>query len=296
MDLADFEEYPDISALSKEELDEFQKKNAETIAELEKDIKLLKRKFKQFGPGALPSPELRLHETMKLTGVTIENIRREVLELDDNHCTKEFYLDLQVLDRKVILIYKLLEIFNPVEGHSEGSKLLWFEIKFGENINGAIGGEIVKAADNLAIHSTISLLKTYLQWQKTQDHAIEKFTKSYPNNVSVIVNERGNRCLEIKNPKPFRPVFTLEWGRKFVNDRVVPDFHLTVQAHEKLVAADTKNILASSPEVFQTMLGSLGADQAIETLIKVVATDGVDVQGSQEVKDNSPPLASSSQQ
>ena len=43
---------PNLELLSKEELEEFQRVNNETISRLKADIELLKWKLKQFGPEA----------------------------------------------------------------------------------------------------------------------------------------------------------------------------------------------------------------------------------------------------
>ena len=43
----------DLFALSKQELDEFQKVNSQTISDLEKDVQLLKIQIRQFGPNSL---------------------------------------------------------------------------------------------------------------------------------------------------------------------------------------------------------------------------------------------------
>ncbi|CAL1540266.1 unnamed protein product [Lymnaea stagnalis] len=296
----------DISGLTKAELDEFQRVNAEAILGLEKEINYLRRGLQQFGPGVIPEQNLqvivrpdgssniedvkkrlkmeiedsanRLRETIKLTGVTIDNIAREVVDLDDNQCTKLFHLELIVLDRKVIVTYKLQEALSSDSSDVQGNKLLWFEVKFGQDIHNAIGGEIRKSAENLSIHSTFSLLKTYIECDKIQALVLEKQMKSYPNNVSTFVNERGNTCLKISNPKPKRATFTLEWGRKVLNDRVEPDIKVHFEAPQEMLALDSKHVLESSPKMFTCLVDALGLEQAIESLIELVATDG---QGSQ---------------
>lgn len=299
----------DFTALTDEELDELQRVNAETILSLEKDINYLRRGIQQFGPCIIPEKNLqvivredgssnvedvkqrleieiedsenRLQETMNLTGITIENITREVEDLDDTQCTKLFHLELIVFDRKVLVAYKLQEPLSADSPDCQANKLLWFEVKFGEDIHQAIGGEIKKSAENLSIHSTFSLLKTYIERNKTEAMILEKLLKSYPNDVSSFVNERGNSCLKISHPKPNGLTFTLEWAKKIVNDRVEPDIQVQVAAPKKLLALDSKGVLESAPRIFSGMAGALGLEKAIESLIELLVTDG---QGAQAAK------------
>ncbi|KAH9492548.1 hypothetical protein Btru_025844 [Bulinus truncatus] len=90
--------------------------------------------------------------------------------------------------------------------------------------------EMMKAVDNIAIHSTFSLLKSYIQWLTLQEETLVAFLKKYPNNLVTSLNEKGNCCLKIKSNKPNRPVFNVEWGRKVVVDRVEADIKLMVDA------------------------------------------------------------------
>ncbi|KAK6995154.1 hypothetical protein BgiMline_011812 [Biomphalaria glabrata] len=216
----------------------------------------------------------RLKETAKLTGVNIENIERHVIVLDESQCIKQFHLELQILDRKVLVTYKLQEALSCEEADTTRNKLIWFEVKFTEDINNVIGDEVTKAVENVAIHSTFSLLKSYIQWLNLQEITLDRFLKTYPENVITSVNERRNCCLTIKSTKPNRPVFNLEWGRKVVVDRVDADIRLEVDAPEEVLALDSKHILESSPKIFYGMLEKLGPEKAIESLILLVATDG----------------------
>ncbi|CAG5117224.1 unnamed protein product [Candidula unifasciata] len=295
-----------IDELSKEELDALQKLGNETISSLEADIELLERKIKKFGPGALPmrndtssvtemesilqkdidTYSARLKETVRLTGVTIENISREVLELDDNHCIKQFALELLFMNRKVHLKYTLEDTWTSVG--EQGGKITWFEVKFEEDINEAVGAEIAKAADNLAIHSVFSILKSFVQWQVSRDKMMKHFTEKYPENVSQQTGKERNQCLRIIN-KPDRPEFVLELGRKIVNSRVEADVKVEVNAPKELLEMDRKKILRAIPDMFATMVKNLGLEKAIDGLIQMVISDGQRILQTHSVPIETPP-------
>ncbi|XP_005089288.1 uncharacterized protein LOC101850047 [Aplysia californica] len=295
----------DLSSLSKEELAEFQRVNSETIFSLEEEIKLLKTQIKQFGPDRLPSHPYqvvqrpnggtnvadvqnmleadikkyshRLAETARLTDITIEKVQREVLEMDEFRCKKRFSLELKVFDRTVHLVYDMQETLasshTEHESHPAGCMITWFEVTFEQDINDAIGEMIAEAADEVAIHSVFSLLKTYLLWVKTRRQLVEHFSQMYPELVTVDIEENRVK-LTISNPKPDHPKFILDWGRKTVNYWVEPDIRLSVEAPQALIAMDDKGILHEAPEMFSVMVKSHGLEKAITCLVKLVASTG----------------------
>ncbi|GFO15520.1 centromere protein p [Plakobranchus ocellatus] len=291
-----------IESLSKAELEEFERVNAETIAGLRKDIDRLKWRLKQFGPKGLPQLEYnqmlrqggpdvlndvkdrlkreideygsRLKETMRLTEVTVDRFDRHVQILDDEHCVKEFRLEVTVYNRRVCLSCKMEEEFSTQAALPESGKVTWFQIQFQEDIHAAIGEDIKKAAEKIALHSSFSLLKSYLNWKKERDDIVVNLSQSYPKTLTLFTSGEGTYCLQITNPKPDRPVFTVEWQRKTVDGMVVPDVHMKVDAPDKWTAMDSENVLDSAPQIFETMITTLGLEKALEAFIQLVATDG----------------------
>ncbi|KAK3797981.1 hypothetical protein RRG08_008453 [Elysia crispata] len=292
---------PNLELLSKEELEEFQRVNNETISRLKADIELLKWKLKQFGPEAYLGHEYnsmfrherldvevvkeklqreieqytdRIKETIRLTGVTVDSFDRRVDMLDDDHCVKEFNMDCTVYNRRVRLSCTIDEYYSaanvaPVEG-----KVTWFQIQFQEDIHKAVGEDVLKAAEKIALHSAFSLLKTYLKWKKERDDIMVQLTQSNADRLSLFTSEDGVYCLKITNQNADRPIFTIEWGRKTLKGRIVPDVHLKVDAPEKWTAMDTENVLESAPEIFETMITTLGLEKALQAFVQLLMTDG----------------------
>ncbi|RUS87440.1 hypothetical protein EGW08_004815 [Elysia chlorotica] len=223
---------PQLDLLSKEELEEFQKVNTETISKLKADIERLKWKLRQFGPGAYLGQEYeplfrqdrpdaveevkeklqqeielctdRIKETIRLTGVTVDSFDRRVDVLDDEHCVKEFNMDCTVYNRRVRLSCTVdtrysTEAASPVDGN-----VTWFQIQFQEDIHKAIGEDVLRAAEKIALHSAFSLLKTYLKWKKERDDVMVRLTQSHTDRLSVFTSEDGLYCLNITNPNADR--------------------------------------------------------------------------------------------
>lgn len=295
---------PQLETLSTNELKEFQKVNHQTISKLTADIELLKWKLKQFGPAAYQESDYnsllrqedpciivalndklqmeieqctnQLKETVALTGFTVDSFERQVAELDNDHCVKEFNMDGTVYNRRFRLSCTVDEKCSSEADCSVGGQITWFQIQFQEDIHKAIGQYVLKAAENIALHSAFSLLKTYLKWKKERDDIIVQLTNTYPDKISLFTSEDGLYSLKITSPKGDRPVFTVDWGRKTVeNDsRIVPDIHLKVDAPEKWTAMDMKNTLGSAPDIFETMITALGVEKALKAFVELVVTDG----------------------
>ncbi|GFS10672.1 centromere protein P [Elysia marginata] len=217
----------------------------------------------------------QLKETVTLTGFTVDSFTRRVELLDGNHCVKEFNIDGTVYNRRFRLSCTLDEEYSTESASSLEGKITWFQIQFQEDIHRAIGQNVLKAAEKIALHSAFSLLKTYLKWKKERDDVLVQLAESNPEKLSLFTTEGGNYCLKIANPKGDRPVFTVEWGRKTVDgeSRILPDIHLNVEAPDKWTAMDTKNVLGSAPEIFETMITTLGIEKALKALVQLVMTD-----------------------
>ncbi|BFZ10639.1 hypothetical protein BsWGS_13678 [Bradybaena similaris] len=303
-----------IDDLSKEELDALHKLQRETISTLEADISLLERKIRQFGPAASPRKDFELNtrpndinileelenlqkevttysarvkETVRMTGVTIENVTREVLQLDDKHCRKQFALELRFMNRTVHLKYNLED--NMTFVGEQGGKVTWFEIKMEEDISQAVGSDIAKAADNLEIHSVFSILKSFIQWKTERDELMKHFTEKYPENVSQQTGKGGHLCLRIINTKPDHPEFILEWSRQIANSRVEAVITVEVNAVPELLEMDSKQVLQTIPKMFATMREKLGLEKAIDSLVQMVISDGQNILQEQPVPVETPP-------
>jgi len=289
----------DLYALSKPELDEFQKVNSQTISDLEKDIQLLKIQIRQFGPNSLrPSSHRviqrsdgssnleeiqikldteirklskRVLETSRLTDITVEKVEREVLELDEASCKKRFTLELKVMGRDVIVVYDTEDNWASTP---PSSQISWFEVKFEEDINNVIGEQINDAADSQAFHSVFDLLKSYLQWQADQRTTAEHFRQLYPNLVTIQESHNDTVILTIANPDPRHPTFHLTWGRVTAGSHIEADLTLRVEASQELLARDSHGVIRDAASFFSTMVDTDGVKAAIDNLVQIVGGVG----------------------
>jgi len=289
-----------LLTLDKQDLDKLQSENNETINDLEDSIKLLKQQINQFGPEALPSPSTivhrydgtynlkdvkerlqqdikklshRLEETTKLTDISIEKVQRKVSKIDGNYCKKKFFVEMKIFNRSVHVDYHLEERMTSSDDESPACIIPWFEFKYGEDLNSAIGDLVNEAANNHAFHGVFDLLRSYL-YRKSY---LTDFVEENPDIVSIKHDESQLDLItmRISNPDPRHPVFYIDWRLNALNPKMEGNLSLRVEASESLQKKDASGVLREAPTVFTTMLNDVGTKTAIQTLIDLVREEQI---------------------
>lgn len=289
----------DLNSLNEEQLDEIQHTNSKKISNLEDEIKQLKIQISQYGPNTselagykvIQRPDgstniqdvqnkldtqirklsKRINETETLTGITIENVEREVLELGSHSCRKRFTLTMTILGRVVLVDYELCEDWSVLPSTQQ---ITWFEVKFEEDINEAIGDLIIDTAENQEFHGVFELLKSYLAYRAGQKELVRELINKYPDLVSVQKPESGDAVvLKISNPDPRHPTFSVTYGRRTTGCHIEVHATLSVQASQELRDKDDHDIIGSASTFFEEIKKEYGLERAIEKLVNIVGGD-----------------------
>lgn len=110
--------------------------------------------------------------------------------------------------------------------------------------------------------------RQFLQRKSVYDH----FEKTYPECVKLYPNNDLS-ILQFIHPVHKGIVYTVTWSISISNNTSMEEnFTLDVFANEQMQMMDRRNILQNAPDKFQEMIGLMGIEKTLDTLIGAVSS------------------------
>ncbi|KAK3101201.1 hypothetical protein FSP39_001718 [Pinctada imbricata] len=266
------------------------------LADVEKEVELLEKRISEIQKKQIQRLKrqraTKKRRTLESVNAEIQNVKNQVTQLVDltgveivSYTTKENVEEGSVLREhqiKGMCSAVDFEVMFITEENLETHVACTMEMDISLEYKVAVDG-LQSALNKLcqskyprcqtSIQDFFRLITDYSRWLDHRTKTFDYFYRTFPNLVSVKLNEEGNPYLVMQNPDvKYSPIFTVFWGFQ-VDEQLFhpkPDIKLEVDIPKALQDRDKEKVISQSPEKFQEMLVTLGVEHAIHIIVQLV--------------------------